>query len=638
MGLEDKRDGSHKNSDGRALREPSLERFRNIYQLSPNIVTTVANSTGRWDAKHAQLDHPWKTPQGGLLYQQVTDPKRYQDTITFNFDGVDMHFVATHAVKPDSWIFPHGRPLINKDIISLSTPERSEKEPYLPHVGSELELMCLHGRLATPETFETLSTTDRFASVIDPSVLDKLSKDGAKVTIEALKWTTEINNGHDSDVQKQSKADLRVMKTLTQEAKRLKKAFLPVSMFPHLLEESDLSMDDYAQGIVTKNPWENSKLYRPSHSLQITVENASLQEGRRAQNMWYQVTHLIKALTLDSTVAFGQVNPNMKTIIEKALNEGATLTTDQDYLQFIDYNTPLSTREAARLFGSRLGAGVINGPFPEAPEDYYGTVEKTMSHDETSPTPDRIGSIGNELHHGNMRYKRTIGKNSANEIAALDTIGGDPVKQTAIKELVRRLNILFNITDPRNLAKKAPKLFSSSLTKERCGNLQIDSLHVDNLGTEATVYDAQGRVTEASILINQLIELASQRISDKRRQIDIPEMSENLKKELLNSAKVPTENDFLNAQGTLKVNGVVIPSVSGWYGIQGDGVRGIGTPAHWRRARIKALQALGFSDTVIKTDYVIDGENAFHTRIMELEAEDIDQLYAGKQSAVPIFP
>ncbi|HZE86776.1 MAG TPA: hypothetical protein VE090_01080, partial [Methylomirabilota bacterium] len=508
-----------------------------------------------------------------------------------------------------------------------------KQEPYSPEVGSELELLCIHGRLATPETAQQLSGRDQFLSVMDAQTLDQLANKGAKITLEALKWTTEINFGHSSDIQSQAKADLRVMKTLTQEAERLRKPFLPVSMFPYALEENDLSTDTYAEGISTKNPWCNSKLYRPSHSLQITIENASLQEGRQAQNMWYQVTHLLKALTLDSTIAFGKIHPNMKNILQQALDEGAALLTDPLYIQFIDHNEPLSTREAARLFGSRLGAGVISGPFPETAYDYHATVEKTMSYDETSPTPDRVGSIGEELHHGNMRYKRTIGKQSANEIAALDTIGGNPIKITAIKELSSRLNILFNITNPKELANKAPTLFSPSLTQKRCQNLQIASLLVDNAGVEAKIIDAQGNESKAGILINQLIELASKRIYDKERNIDIPPMTKGIKEELKKSAKVPTSKDFLRAKGTVRTKDIVVPSVSGWY--EGP-TRGIGTPAHWRRARIRALCALGYTDAYIRSDYIIDGEQAFATSSKNLTENDINRLY--ERSKKGIFP
>ena len=102
----------------------------------------------------------------------------------------------------------------------------------------------------------------------------------------------------------------------------------------------------------------------------------------------------------------------------------------------------------------------------------------------------------------------------------------------------------------------------------------------------------------------------------------------------MKSAQVPTQDDFLRATGSTIKSGIIVPSIFGWY--EGP-TKGIGTPAHWRRARITALKQLGYDDDVIREDYIRTGELVYKPYIHSLTEDDINQLYHVAYEAVPAF-
>lgn len=584
---------THKSTDGRSLSDAMLGKYATRLGLHPNVLT------GR----------PWNPDDGVVLYKEVSDPSGYEDVVTKtvgnNGSTHEAHYVAVRTDKPKSWRFPENRDRTALDTIPIhNATEKLHYHEYDPEVGTEFEIVVRGGLVVTNTLKETLK------------------KEGAGTSAELLRDTTEINFDHSADTQSLAKSDLRALKAVSEEARKQGKALLPLSMHPADLNEEHYTDHPYVVGVVGRLGPE-LRIFAGSNSVQFTIENLSPEIGRKTQHDWYQVGPLLKALTLCAPVAYDTVNPNMKKVVmEKSRSDDL----DQELLETLDYDEPLSVRESARLFGSALGGGPAQELFPISANDYYRAVEMTISHKQATPTPDRIGGKESARHHGNTRFRRTVGKHSATEITNLDTMAGDPIKIAAIKEMTRALNRKFNLLTEQELAEKAPALFRTNLTDAHLRELAIASLNIDNYGVAANVIGADGQKYNAGQLVNQLIEFAATPYDNDEKGIHIPALPKGVVEELKRSAFTPTSEVFASLTSTtVRVdssgNNVVVPSIRGWY------ETGIGTPAHWQRARINALQTLGLTNTEIIRDYIQDTESAYAERLSHLTEADLDKLF-----------
>jgi len=374
--------------------------------------------------------------------------------------------------------------------------------------------------------------------------------------------------------------------------------------------------------------------------------NKDKQKGRENQGTWDQVSGILKALTLDSTIGYGTTRPNLRKVIERQKQQGAKISIDENLIKLLDYDEPLSLREGARAAGSTLGGGPRPGDFPTNRKKFYRAAEIIMSEQQSSPTPDRVGYVkkkrGKEKpvagHHLDTRYRLTIGKESSTEVTDWDTMGGDQIKLAAQKYAAWALHQRFNEMSNRELATILPDIFKEKLNVSDYRRLGTNKFETDKYGTEAEITGAQGRKTNQE-LVEQLLDFLSRPYDNKEKNIHLPSsLPEAIRKELQKSARVPTEEDFRNARGTeirYTPTGeeVVVPSIQGWYARAKSPSdtyteSGIGTPAHWRRARIKALERLGLSEEEIIEDYINDGQKAFAQHVEEIQESHIDELFA----------
>ncbi|GEM_PF-5470882 len=606
---------THKDKSGRPLKDQTLRRYIKQYDLVPNVL-----EEGRWVPEEQRINALWNHERGGTLYARVPDNETYEDTVKVtvpvNGNGKKHteHFVPVRFIKGNEWKFPLGRELTKNDIVPIhNTEKKISPSEYHPSAGAELELLVRGG-----------------LDISEP-INKALQKEGAGTSVEYLKNTIEVNFAHSNNPTELAKSDLRLLKLFDREAGQQGKYLLPLAMWPYKLTPNDATDHPYVKGIVERMGKANIEIFGGSESYQVMMENHSLERGREALTFWSQITPLLKALSHSSTVAYGRVNPNMKEIILQKEREGARVPVDRRFLENVDYDTPLSTRQAARTFGSPLAGGVPTEQFPVDRHDFYRSAEQIVT-EQKSPTIDRVGGIGRkgkgkEGHHLDFRYRRTIGEKGATELAVLDTFAGDPVKLAAVKEVSRVLNWKFNVMSKEEIVAKAPALFKSKPTKKDMKAVMAQSFVIDNLGVEAIVKGADGNIYTAAQLTEQLLDFAASPYDDSRRNIHIPSLPEGVVEEMRKSTQVPTKDDFKYAKGTETVQGVVVPSIRGWYGNQDDEKRGVGTPAHWQRARIEALKQLGYSDEEIIEDYVHDTEGGYRERLVSLDESHIDQLF-----------
>jgi hypothetical protein len=639
---------THKDTSGRVLKDRKLERYQRIYRLQVNVVTQSEQGKGKWvkgtKERKAHMEFDWDISHGGIIYKEVGRKSKYEDkvAVTITEEKTDKgkkknvkhtsYFVPVRTVKPETYRFHDEKSKLQKsDTIPVKTYELTNQESdHRPEVGLEFEAIIL-GELGplSDEAVQALATYQ------------------ASTSPECLRETTEVNFGHDHDLREQGKRNLRAIQTLHKEAKRKGKKILPVSMYPYAITQDHENPHPYVQGLIDVIGRPNIFLYGPSNSQQITVENYSYVSGRKAYDLWTETAELVAQSAYDSTVAFGQVNPNLYNIIATQQERGAQIPKDEKLLKLLDYDTPLSTRKGARSAGSLLGGGNAQTRYPVRTKKYLRTAEIITSTElnkertnflSTSPTIDRVGGEEMALHHGDMRYRRLIGPRTANEYAAPDTAGGELVRITVMQEYVRKLNELYNRVPRRELHRIVPDIFSSRFSKERVRQLEKRDYVISTRGAEADIR-VRNKQTKAATLSEQLIALASKQYNDQQRDIAIPELPPGIVDELKRSIRIPTEDDFRRARGTeIKYTQageeVVVPSIGGWYGDPKNNVRrtaedpsGIGNPASWRRARIIALQKLGLSEAEILADYIRDGEESYARYLEEVSDANIDALY-----------
>lgn len=609
-----KTNGEHNGRPRRPISPGTIERYMRIYDLEANVLTQ-----GQWSAEEQKIKGSHDTKGGIVFYARVPQGIEVEDVVTaqakkgFGKGKAKEQFVAVRVLKGMDWVFPQGRQRTAKDdAIGLHTSVKPiTAATYQPESGVELET-AVQG---------TLQVSKELESALKPL--------GAAPTPEYMAWTLEVAFGHSADHLQQAKTDLKALKLVDQEAQAQEKHLLPVSMWPFDITKEDARNHPYILGMQDAIGVPNLSIYGPSQSLQVMMENRGLEQGREAYNKWSQIAHLLKAWSHASPVAYGRLYPNMKDIIEERQQNGAKIALSDEWLQYIDFDTPLSTRQAARTFGSTFGGGVATEDLPVPAQEYYSTLEHIII-DQKTPTPDRVGGKNKEGHHLDMRYRRTIGEKSANELANLDTFAGDPIKITAVKTVANRLNMLFNLMSADELA--ATGLFKKNLKKADYDRLRKESFAVDNVGVDALIETPTGNHVSAGEQGEKLLELIAAGYKDTKRGISIPPLPQDIVAEIRRSIQVPTAEDFRKAEGTeirFKSNGeeVVVPSLAGWYGTQGSPTRGIGTAAHWQRARIAALHQLGYTEKNIMEDYMTDMETNFRERLKNVTESDLDRLF-----------